>query len=63
MLTIYEVEYSARLTTAKLLKLREIRQELATLGWSMRLLAANTRWSHEWTELDVETGLPVGVSR
>lgn len=55
-LTLYEVEHKNHLTADKHRKLTVIRDVLAASEWTLRLFAASSS-SHEWTELEVDTGM------
>lgn len=55
--TVYEVEVTHALTERKFLRLRSLRDQLVTIGWSLRLmhLAAGDRAG---AEVDIDTGQP-----
>lgn len=52
---VFEVEHRHAITERKLAKLRDLSTRLAAVGWTLRLFGAAAS-SHEWTEIDVETG-------
>ena len=54
-LTLYEVEHRHRIDCDKLRRVSVLRRAIVSHGWSVRLLAASSS-SHEWTDLDIDTG-------